>query len=123
MTEEQFVKLFGKKTEFMRQIAKTFFIDPQDPKTSAEGKFLNTDISWVQKDQRANKRNVWEVIRNLFKQISNDKEITNSTRHRFDEISLDQLLLFISLSKLRNFSVFYFNFNIIKGTKRNDKAE
>eukprot|EP00826_Nyctotherus_ovalis_P047432 TRINITY_DN5454_c0_g1_i1.p1 TRINITY_DN5454_c0_g1~~TRINITY_DN5454_c0_g1_i1.p1 ORF type:complete len:426 (+),score=115.22 TRINITY_DN5454_c0_g1_i1:57-1334(+) len=93
--------LFGAKKDYYQDLARAFYYNPYDPSIWADGQNLNLNISWLNAENRRQKKNVWEVMKRLFERVSMDDEIINGNRNGYEKITLGQLLLFVVLLRVR----------------------
>jgi len=93
--------LFGEREDYYQDMARAFYFNPNDPSIWTDSQNLNLEISWLNNEHRKQKKNVWEVMKKLFEKISMDGEIINTNEKNYNKITLGQLLLFITLLRMR----------------------
>ncbi len=93
--------LFGGKQEYYRDMAESFFVDPNDPAIWKPNGELDLSLSWLDVESRRKKQNVWQVIKQLLRAMSEEPSITNAADHGYDKITLGQIVLFVTLLRIR----------------------
>ena len=101
MTDEQVLDLFGTREEYYHEIAKAYFQNPDDPTIWLNKEMLDLSKSWTNKGERNVRKNVWAELKKVFKSISQDPNLTNGAKHKYDSITLGQLCLFMLLIRMR----------------------
>ena len=102
---------FGTKSAYYKAIAKDLYNDKVEPgdKSEAPKEFTAESLmltkSWLSKENHTQRKNVWEVFKKLFQEISTNGKITNSEKHNYDQITLGQICLFVLLMKTKKLAV------------------
>lgn len=94
--------LFGAKQDYYQDLARVFYYNPYDPSIWTQDQNLDPEISWLNAENRGQKKNVWEVMKRLLEKVSADDEIINGNRNGYEKITLGQLLLFVALLRVRH---------------------
>ena len=101
-SDARLAELFGTPKEYYTEMANAFYMAQWGPAIWQSRTELNTKLSWLNVHDRRYKKNVWAEVKNLLRSLSLDDKITNKAEHHYDKITLGQLLLFISLYRIRH---------------------
>jgi len=106
VSDERVTELFGTKEEYSKAIAEAFFVDPKDPKIWPNKETLALNYSWVNKADRGIRKNVWEIFKKFMKQLSDSTKLTNGVKHRYQPVTLNHMVFFMLLLRMRRRMVF-----------------
>jgi len=105
VSENEAKKILGNKGDYYRAFAECFYFKPQDeefwdvdPATGERN--LNFKFSFL--EQRDKVKNIWLLFKNLLRDLSQDPTLTGAKNHKYERISLTQLLFVICMVSLRN---------------------
>ena len=101
LSDQRVQELLGSKRDYYQALARAFFLNPEDPQIWENDETLKVALSWLKSANRGTCKNVWDVIKQLLKKLSQHPNITNAARHKYDRITLGQLLLFTLLMRIR----------------------
>jgi hypothetical protein len=113
----QVKRILGTKQEYYSALASLIYFDPTDPELWREiggEKELRLILNPIANKDKV--KNIWVLFKSLLRDISLQKSLTGAEFHKYDRVSLSQLLFIIAINNAKRrivISNLYSNLNRI----------
>ena len=101
VSDEEAKRILGDEKKFYESMGKAFCVAPIDESIKAKDTIKFEEHTWNTKAKRDKIKNVWIVIKDILKKISECKTLTNNADGTYDRITLSQITMLASLIGMR----------------------
>ncbi len=101
MSDDDVKTILGEEKAFYEDMAKVFCVNPNDESLKTQHVVNWDTFTWLNAEHRGKAKNVWAIIKDILMKISKDEDITNKKEHKYQRITISQIMLFSALIGLR----------------------